>query len=130
MANVLKKIPLRRAIREKGKSLCVIAAVFFTTVLFVTVFSTLFFILDAGEEMMRGSSPMLMDAALSLTDEEYERIGRNKRVSETGVGIRLGIMQEPSGAGGIQLYHFEEKMARWMRYFPTEGRIPERGSLS
>lgn len=127
MANVLKKIPLRKAVREKGKSLCVIAAVFFTTVLFVTVFSTLFFILDAGEEMMRGSSPMLMDAALSLTDEEYERIGRNKRVSETSAGIRLGIMQEPSGAGGIQLYHFEEKMAWWMRYFPTEGRMPERG---
>lgn len=127
MANVLKKIPLRKAIREKGKSICVIAAVFFTTVLFVTVFSTLFFILDAGEEMMRASSPMLMDASMSVTEEEYKRIGKNHRVSETGLGIRLGIMQEPSGAGGIQLYHFEEKMARWMRYYPTEGRMPERG---
>lgn len=127
MANVLKKIPFRKAIREKGKSICVIAAVFFTTVLFVTVFSTLFFILDAGEEMIRASSPMLMDASLSVTEEEYKRIGQNHRVSETGMGIRLGIMQEPSGAGGIQLYHFEEKMARWMRYYPTEGRMPERG---
>ncbi|MCM1257868.1 MAG: ABC transporter permease [Roseburia sp.] len=127
MANVLKKIPLRKAIREKGKSICVTAAVFFTTVLFVTVFSTLFFILDAGEEMMRASSPMLMDASLSVTEEEYERISQNHRVSESGVGIRLGIMREPSGAGGIQLYHFEEKMTRWMRYYPTEGRMPERG---
>lgn len=79
--NVLMKIPMRKAIREKGKSLCVIAAVFFTTVLFVIVFCTLFFLLDAGEEMLRVSSPMKMDAALSVTEEEYERIGKNKRVS-------------------------------------------------
>ncbi len=62
--NVLMKIPMRKAIREKGKSLCVIAAVFFTTVLFVMVFCTLFFLLDAGEEMLRASSPMKMDAVL------------------------------------------------------------------
>lgn len=125
--NVLMKIPMRKAIREKGKSLCVIAAVFFTTVLFVIVFCTLFFLLDAGEEMLRVSSPMKMDAALSVTEEEYERIGKNKRVSDKSIGIRLGIMREPSGAGGIQLYHFEEKMAEWMRYCPTEGRMPENG---
>lgn len=125
--NVLMKIPIRRAVWEKGKSVSVILAVFFTTVLFVMVFSALFFILDAGEEMMRASSPMAMDAALSVTEEEYDRIGQNKRVSDTGIAIRLGIMREPSGAGGIQLYHFEEKMARWMRYYPAEGRMPEKG---
>lgn len=125
--NVLMKIPTRKIMREKGKSICVILAVFFTTVLFVMVFSTLLFLLDAGEEMVRASSPMLMDAALSVTKEEYGRIGQNKRVSDIGMGIRLGIMREPSGAGGIQLYHFEEKMARWMRYYPTEGRMPQNG---
>lgn len=125
--NVLMKIPARKIMREKGKSICVILAVFFTTVLFVMVFSTLLFLLDAGEEMVRASSPMLMDAALSVTKEEYGRIGQNKRVSDIGMGIRLGIMREPSGAGGIQLYHFEEKMARWMRYYPTEGRMPQNG---
>ena len=77
--------------------------------------------------MLRVSSPMKMDAALSVTEEEYERIGKNKRVSDKSIGIRLGIMREPSGAGGIQLYHFEEKMAEWMRYCPTEGRMPENG---
>ena len=73
MLGTLKKIPIRKAIREKGKSLCVMSAVFFTTVLFVTVFSTLFFVMDAAGEMMKAASPIRSDAAFGVTAEEYER---------------------------------------------------------
>lgn len=128
MVSVLRKIPIRKAVREKGKSLCVAAAVFFTTVLFVMVFSTLFFVMDAAEEMMKASSPMLSDAMLSVTEEEYERICANPRVAETSAGIIVARMREPSGAGIIPLYDAEEQMARWMRYYPVEGRMPERGN--
>lgn len=128
MADVLKKIPIRKALREKGKSSYVIAAVFFTTVLFVTVFSTLFFVKDAAEEMMRSASPMLADAAFTVTEEEYGRVCQNKRVSEAGMGIRIGEMMEPSGAGGILLFTFEDRMAQWMRYAPKEGRMPKKGN--
>jgi putative ABC transport system permease protein len=128
MVSVLRKIPIRKAVREKGKSLCVAAAVFFTTVLFVMVFSTLFFVMDAAEEMMKASSPMLSDAMLSVTEEEYERICANPRVAETSTGIIVARMREPSGAGIIPLYDAEEQMARWMRYYPVEGRMPERGN--
>ncbi len=128
MVSVLRKIPIRKAVREKGKSLCVAAAVFFTTVLFVMVFSTLFFVMDAAEEMMKASSPMLSDAMLSVTEEEYERICANPGVAETSTGIIVARMREPSGAGIIPLYEAEEQMARWMRYYPVEGRMPERGN--
>ena len=128
MVSVLKKIPIRKAVREKGKSLCVIAAVFFTTVLFVMVFSTLFFVMDAAEEMMKASSPMLSDAALNVTEEEYERICVNPRVAETSTGIMVARTREPSGAGLVTLYDAEEQMARWMRYYPVEGRMSERGN--
>lgn len=128
MVSVLRKIPIRKAVREKGKSLCVAAAVFFTTVLFVMVFSTLFFVMDAAEEMMKASSPMLSDAMLSVTEEEYERICANPGVAETSTGIIVARMREPSGAGIIPLYDAEEQMARWMRYYPVEGRMPERGN--
>ncbi|MDE7259832.1 MAG: hypothetical protein K2N77_11450, partial [Lachnospiraceae bacterium] len=128
MVGTLKKIPIRKAIREKGKSLCVMSAVFFTTVLFVTVFSTLFFVMDAAEEMMRAASPILSDAAFSVTEEEYERICQSKHVAEAGRGIRFGIMMEPSGVGGIPLFNFEDKMAQWMKYYPIDGRMPEKGN--
>lgn len=127
MTNVLNRIPVRKAVREKGKSLCVMAAVFMTTVLFVTVFSTLFFLADAAEEMMRASAPMLADVSFAVTKEQYEAVCQNQLVAEAGYGIRLGIMRVPSGAGGIQLFDFEDKMAQWMRYAPTQGRMPERG---
>ena len=128
MVNTLKKIPIRKAIREKGKSFCVISAIFFTTVLFVMIFSTLFFVMDAAEEMMKAASPILSDAAFSVTAEEYERVCQSKRVAEAGRGIRFGIMIEPSGVGGIPLFNFEEKMAQWMKYYPVEGRMPEKGN--
>ena len=126
MVGTLKKIPIRKAIREKGKSLCVMSAVFFTTVLFVTVFSTLFFVMDAAGEMMKAASPIRSDAAFGVTEEEYERICQSKRVAEAGRGIRFGVVIEPSGVGGIPLFNFEDKMAQWMKYYPVEGRMPEK----
>lgn len=128
MVSILKKIPIRKAVREKGKSLCVAAAVFFTTVLFVMVFSTLFFVMDAAAEMMKASSPMLSDAVLNVTEEEYERICANPRVAETSTGIIVARMRESSGAGLVTLYDAEEQMARWMRYYPVEGRMPGQGN--
>lgn len=128
MVGTLKKIPTRKAIREKGKSICVILAVFFTTVLFVTVFATLFFVVDAAEEMMRAASPMLADAALVTTGEEYERVCKSKRVDAAAKGIRFGETMEPSGVGEILLFDFEDKMAQWMKYYPAEGRMPGRGN--
>ena len=128
MANVLNKIPIRKALREKGKSICIISAVFFTTVLFVTVFSTLFFVIDTGEEMMREASPILSDAMLVTTDEVYERISQNSLVSEAAMGIRIGSTLEPSGVGQLLLLDFDEKMAQWTRFYPQEGRMPEKGN--
>ena len=128
MVNVLNKIPIRKAIREKRKSICIISAVFFTTVLFVTIFSTLFFVIDTGEEMMRASSPILSDVWFMTTEEEYERICKNPLVSEAGMGIRIGSMMEQSGVGELLLFDVDEKMAQWMRYDPTEGRMPEKGN--
>lgn len=124
MKSVLKKLPYRKVMREKGRSVCMIAAVFLTTVLFVTVFSALFFVADAAKEMMRSSSPVLADAMLVVSEEEHERICHNKRVAEAAMGIRFAILRESSGVGGIQMFTFEDKMAEWMRYYPTKGRMP------
>ena len=49
-------------------------------------------------------------------------------MAETSTGIIVARMREPSGAGIIPLYDAEEQMARWMRYYPVEGRMPERGN--
>jgi len=126
VVNVLKKIPKRKIFREKGRSICVISAVFFTTVLFVTVFSALFAIVDAGEEMLRKSSPIATDMALFLTEEEYERVSKNDLISQSSTGIWIGYMESPAGNEKINLYSFQEKMARWLRYYPTEGRMPQK----
>ncbi len=126
MVSALKKIPARKIVREKGKSFCVVAAVFLTTVLFVIVFSTLFFAKDAVEEMLRKSSPMLQDASIHMTQEEYERICENPRVAEVSRGIFSGQTREPSGMGYLELFDYEEQMARWMKVYPEEGRMPEK----
>lgn len=128
MVNVLKKIPIRKAVREKGKSLCVIAAVFFTTMLFVMVFATLFFVMDAAEEMLRMSSPILSDAIIHVTEEEYERVCASPRVAEASTGVIVARTMDSSGVGTIPLLDAEEQMARWMRYYPEEGRMPEKGN--
>lgn len=125
MVNVLKSLPVRKALREKGRSLCTMAAVFCTTVLFVTVFSTMFFMADAAEEMLRENSPILADAAFFVTDDAYARIRKSPRVFEAGSGIRLADMRDAPGAADLQLFTFDDQMARWMRCFPAQGRMPE-----
>lgn len=127
MRNILKRIPGRKILRENGKSFSVIAAVFFTTTLFVMVFSTLFFVKDAAEEIMRKSAPMLSDATIHVTQEEYDRICANPRTAEVSRGIHSGRTMEPSGVGYIDIFNHEEQMARWMKVYPEKGRMPERG---
>ena len=130
MTDVLKKIPVRKIMREKGKSLCVTAAVFFTTVLFVIVFSTLFFVKDAAEEMLRMTSPMLMDAIIHVSEDECERICASPRVAETSTDVIIARTEYSPGigekVGRMAFIDSEEQMARWLRYYPEEGRMPEK----
>lgn len=77
---------------------------------------------------MRATSPILSDAWFMATEEEYERICQNSLVSEAAMGIRIGSMMDPSGAGELLLFDADEKMAQWMRYDPTEGSMPEKGN--
>lgn len=132
VTNVLKKIPARKIMQEKGKSLCVTAAVFFTTVLFVIVFSTLFFVKDAAEEMLRMTSPMLMDAYIHVSEEECERICASPRAAETSTDVIVARTEYSPGVGEkvgqMAFIDSEEQMARWMRYYPEEGRMPEKGN--
>ena len=132
MTDVLKKIPVRKIMREKGKSLCVTAAVFFTTVLFVIVFSTLFFVKDAAEEMLRMTSPMLMDAIIHVSEDECERICASPRAAETSTDVIIARTEYSPGigekVGQMAFIDSEEQMARWLRYYPEEGRMPEKGN--
>lgn len=128
MNNVLKKIPIRKILREKGKSFCVIAAVFFTTALFVMVFSALFSIKDAVEEMLQRSAPMLSDAAIRVMPDEYERICTNPRAAEVSSWFTVARMQEISNLDTAPLMECEAQMAQWARLYPTEGRMPEKGN--
>lgn len=128
MVNVLKKIPARKIVREKGKSFCVTAAVFFTTTLFVMVFSTLFFVKDAAVEMQHRSAPMLSDAAIHVTQDEYERICANPRAAAVSSWFIVARTPEVTGFGDAPLMECEEQMAQWARIYPTEGRMPEKGN--
>ena len=49
-------------------------------------------------------------------------------VAETSTGIIVARMRESSGAGLVILNDAEEQMARWMRYYPVEGRMPRQGN--
>lgn len=128
MINVLKKIPARKILREKGRSFCVIAAVFFTTALFVMVFSAFFSIKDAVEEMQQRSAPMLSDAAIHVMPDEYERICTNPRVAEVSSWFTVARMQEISNLDTAPLMECESQMAKWARLYPTEGRMPEKAN--
>ncbi len=128
MVSVLKKIPIRKIAREKGKSVCVAVAVFFTTVLFVAVFSTLFFVKDAAEEMMRRTAPLLSDAAIHVTEEEYERICANPRAAEVSSWVIVANTPGVTDLDDLPLMSCEAQMAQWVRFYPEEGRMPEKGN--
>lgn len=128
MNNVLKELPIRKIQREKGKSFCVIAAVFFTTALFVMVFSAFFSIKDAVEEMLQRSAPMLSDVAIHVMPDEYERICANPRAEEVSSWFIVARTPEVTGFGDAPLMECEAQMAQWARLYPTEGRMPEKGN--
>lgn len=127
MAETLKKIPYRRVVREKGKSACIIAALFLTTVLFVVIFSALFFTQDALKEFARKNSFWTADAAFMVNDEQYEKIEKSTLVSNVSSGYSIGGIYD---AGGylieIELVDYENQMAHWMNCYPTEGRMPQK----
>lgn len=128
MNYVLNRIPGRKIIREKGRSFSVIAAVFFTTALFVMVFSALFSIKDAAEEMQQRSAPLLSDVAIHVMPDEYEKICTNPRVAEVSSWFTVARTQEISNLDTAPLMECEAQMAQWARLYPTTGRMPEKGN--
>lgn len=124
MFPVLRRISIRKTANEKGKSICIILAVFLTAILFIVVFSTVFFFKDALEEVLRDSAGWMGDAAFIATDEEAQKIADSNLVSDSAYGFHIGETMD-SGAY-IELVSYEEKMAYWMECHPAQGRMPEK----
>lgn len=101
MLSTLRKISVRKVLREKGKSSCIVAAVFLTTVLFVMIFSALFFVRDALNELARKDNAWLADAAFIVTEDEAVRIEKSPLVETSSFGFHVGeieIREENSSA--------------------------------
>lgn len=126
MLPVLKKISIRKIKNEKGKSACTILAVFLTTILFIVIFSTIFFIKDALDEIARDSSSWIGDAAFIVTDEQGRAIENSNLVSETTYGLHVGEILDSGGYLDIELVSYQDKMAHWMKCYPTTGRMPQK----
>lgn len=124
MLPLLKKISLRKIANEKGKSACTILAIFLTTILFIVIFSTVFFIKDALDEISRDSASWIGDAAFIATDEEAEKIVNSDLVSDSTYGLHIGEILDSGGYIDMELVSYEEKMAHWMKCYPTEGHMP------
>lgn len=129
MLSTLRKISVRKVLREKGKSSCIVAALFLTTVLFVIIFSTLFFVKDALNELGRKDNAWLADAAFIVTEDEAGRIEESPLVEMTGSGFHVGELEirDKNSSAHIELVYYEEAMMQWMKCYPTIGRIPQSG---
>ncbi|MFP3153730.1 FtsX-like permease family protein [Lachnospiraceae bacterium ZAX-1] len=127
MVPTLKKISIRKVMREKGKSSCIVLALFLTTVMFIMIFSTFFFMKDALDEIARTSAAWSGHAAFIVTDEEEKAIENSDLVSETTSGLHVGEILDSGGYMTIELVSYEEEMAYWMKCYPTEGRMPKKG---
>ena len=129
MILTLRKISIRKVLRERGKSSCIVVAIFLTTVLFVFIFSALFFIKDALNELARKDNSWLADAAFIVTEDEAEQIKESSLVESFSSGIHVGKMQihEENVSADIELVYYEEAMMQWMKCFPMMGRVPQAG---
>lgn len=124
--NTLRKISIRKALREKGTSICIILALFLTTVMLVMIFSAVFFVRDALEELAAKNASWTADAAFIVNDEQYEKICRSSLVADVSYGLHIGEIYDSGGFPDIELVSYEEKMAHWMKCYPTEGRMPQK----
>lgn len=128
MNSTLRKISIRKIVREKGKSTCIVVAIFLTTVMFISIFSIVFFVMDALEELAKRNVSWMADAAFLVTDEEFEKIKKSKLVSDISFGFHIGEISNREENTDIELVYYEEKMAYWMKCYPTKGRMPRTGN--
>lgn len=127
MPPLLKKIAVKKITNEKGKSACTLLAVFLTTMLFIVVFSSGFFVMDSLDEITRDSLSWMGDAAFIVTDAQARKVAESSLVSDLAHGFHIGEIMDSAGNTDIELVTYEEKMAQWMKCFPVKGRMPEKG---
>ncbi len=131
MLPVCRKIAAGSLLEHKFQSACVIAAVMLTTVLFTTVFASVFYFQSSiRQAQMENAAWTAHGAVIGVSEEQIRAMAQDSRVSDASCYQHLGFLKDDAADEVIEMQYCEDKLASWMFYEPVWGHMPAGGSRS
>lgn len=126
MRSVCRSIAVRKLLEHKMQSLCMIAAVILTEVLFTTAFSSIvYFNRSIQQAEMENAAWTAHGAVLDVSDEQYDAMQKYAGISEISSYKHLGFLEEDIQDEVVEMQYSEEQMAVWMYYELLWGHMPQ-----
>lgn len=123
---ICRQIAKKKLRENKMQSVCIIAAVILTTVLFTTAFSAVFYFRGNLQAAMVKAVGWSAHAAIQeVTDAQYEAMRQSSLVSDISSFSHLGYLNESVSDTVIEMAYFEETLFSWMGYSLSGGRMPQ-----
>ena len=128
MLPVCRKIAAGSLLEHKFQSACVIAAVMLTTVLFTTVFASVFYFQSSiRQAQMENAAWTAHGAVIGVSEEQIRAMAQDSRVSDASCYPHLGFLKDDAADEVIEMQYCEDKLASWMFYEPVWGHMPAGG---
>lgn len=125
MLPVCRKIAAGSLLEHKFQSACVIAAVMLTTVLFTTVFASVFYFQSSiRQAQMENAAWTAHGAVIGVSEEQIRAMAQDSRVSDASCYQHLGFLKDDAADEVIEMQYCEDKLASWMFYEPVWGHMP------
>lgn len=112
---------------KKNKFVAIAIAIMLTSVLFQVSFHFAFALLDNLNyiKAVQSGSDNMVDIQL-LTDEQYQTLSKDERVKNASHRIFIGTpANEELNGYNVEILYAEDKNAKSLFQYPTEGRMPQ-----
>ena len=125
---VIRRIADKTRKADKGRNLIAVLAIALTTVLFTALFTISSSMLKkTQEETMRMVGTSSHAGLKYLTQEEYDKVKKDKWLKEVSCRIFSGILvNEELKKLNTEVNYFDAQDAKWSFITPYEGRMPEK----
>lgn len=129
MKKLIRQIAFRNIKKNKGRFFCLVIAVFITIFFFVAIIWSGTILKASLTESQRITRSWDADAGFYIYDESIiHEIKKLSYVNEVCNSYILGHIFSAGNTVESEVAYCEDEFAKWMHFYPAEGRMPENGT--
>lgn len=124
--NLLNRIAYRNICRKKGRSICIVIAIFITAFLSMIAVSAYSYIESSVRRLLESERAWAGDAGIFVySEDDISAISNDNGIDRIGCGYHLGAIFDDQGYVQTEIAYYDDLLAEWMNCYPNKGRMPQ-----